>query len=100
MAALLEAGLRIVAHDRGFGDAETLRRHLKSLSLELAPHGTPVNATAPKFLDSETYFPRARFIPDPAGREFVARSVPIGRLARPEALGEVNRFPATLAAAS
>ena len=41
---------------------------VKSLSLELAPHGIPVNAIAPNYLYSETYFPRARFIDDPAGR--------------------------------
>ncbi len=32
---------------------------VKSLSLELAPDGIPVNAIAPNFLYSETYFPRA-----------------------------------------
>lgn len=69
---------------------------VKSLSLELAPHSIPVNAIAPNFLYSETYYPRARFIDDPAGREFVARNVPVGRLAQPEEIGEVIRFLATL----
>lgn len=69
---------------------------VKSLSLELAPHGIPVNAIAPNFLYSETYYPRARFIDDPAGREFVRRSVPMGRLGQPEEVGEVVRFLATM----
>ncbi|NJO07676.1 MAG: short-chain dehydrogenase, partial [Chloroflexaceae bacterium] len=43
---------------------------MKSLSLNLAPHGIPVNAIAPNYLYRETYFPRARFIDDPAGQAF------------------------------
>jgi 3-oxoacyl-[acyl-carrier protein] reductase len=69
---------------------------MKSLSLELAPHDIPVNAIAPNFLYSETYFPRARFIDDPAGRAFVEQVVPVGRLARPEEIGELVRYLATM----
>lgn len=67
----------------------------RSLAIELAPHGIPVNAIAPNFLASETYYPRARFVDDPAGADYVRRTVPAGRLARPEEIGELIRFLAT-----
>ena len=67
----------------------------RSLAIELAPHGIPVNAIAPNFLASETYYPRARFVDDPAGADFVRRTVPAGRLGRPEEVGELIRFLAT-----
>ena len=69
---------------------------MRSLSLELAPHGIPVNAIAPNFLYSETYFPRARFIDDAAGRAFIEQVVPVGRLGRPEEIGELVRYLATM----
>lgn len=68
---------------------------VKSLSLELAPHGIPVNAIAPNYLYSETYYPRAVFVDDPRGRAFIEQVVPVGRLARPEEIGELVRFLAT-----
>lgn len=67
----------------------------RSLAIELAPLGIPVNAIAPNFLASETYYPRARFVDDPAGADYVRRTVPAGRLARPEEIGELIRFLAT-----
>lgn len=69
---------------------------VKSLSLELAPHGIPVNAIAPNYLYSETYFPRARFIDDPAGRAYIQSVVPAGRLAEPAEIGELIRYLATM----
>jgi 3-oxoacyl-[acyl-carrier protein] reductase len=69
---------------------------VKSLSLELAPHGIPVNAIAPNYLYSETYYPRARFVDDAAGRAYIERVVPAGRLARPEEIGELIRYLATM----
>lgn len=69
---------------------------VKSLSLELAPHGIPVNAIAPNYLYSETYFPRARFVDDPAGRAFIQQVVPVGRLAEPAEIGELIRYLATM----
>ena len=69
---------------------------VKSLSLELAPHQVPVNAIAPNFLYSETYFPRARFLDDALGRQYVAESVPIGRLGQPEEIGELIAYLATM----
>lgn len=67
----------------------------RSLAIELAPHGIPVNAIAPNFLASETYYPRARFVDDPTGADYVRRTVPAGRLGRPEEIGELIRFLAT-----
>ena len=69
---------------------------VKSLSLELAPHGIPVNAIAPNYLYSETYYPRARFVDDPAGRAYVQHVVPAGRLARPEEIGELVSYLAIM----
>lgn len=69
---------------------------VRSLSLELAPHGVPINAIAPNFLYSETYYPRARFVDDPAGRAYVQSTVPAGRLAQPEEIGELIRYLATM----
>jgi NAD(P)-dependent dehydrogenase (short-subunit alcohol dehydrogenase family) len=67
----------------------------RSLAIELAPFGIPVNAIAPNFLASETYYPHARFVDDPAGADYVRRTVPAGRLGRPEEIGELIRFLAT-----
>jgi len=69
---------------------------VKSLSIELAPHGIPVNAIAPNYLASETYYPRARFVDDPAGRAYIERTVPAGRLARPEEIGELIGYLVTM----
>ncbi|MBL8415230.1 MAG: SDR family oxidoreductase [Propionivibrio sp.] len=69
---------------------------VKSLSLELAPHGIPVNAIAPNYLYSETYFPRAKFVDDATGRAYIQGVVPVGRLARPEEIGELIHYLATM----
>jgi NAD(P)-dependent dehydrogenase (short-subunit alcohol dehydrogenase family) len=68
---------------------------VKSLSVELAPLGIPVNSVAPNFLYSEAYYPRAVFVESKAGRDFVSANVPAGRLADPAEIGEVIRFLAT-----
>jgi NAD(P)-dependent dehydrogenase (short-subunit alcohol dehydrogenase family) len=68
---------------------------VKSLAIDLAPHGITLNAVAPNFLYSEAYYPKAFFIETEAGRDYVRRSVPVGRLAAPEEIGEVIRFLAT-----
>ena len=39
---------------------------------------------------------RARFIDDPAGRAYVQSTVPAGRLARPEEIGELIRYLASM----
>lgn len=64
----------------------------KALANELAPHGVRVNAVAPNFLYSETYYPRAKWIDDPAGAARVREMVPLGRLGRPEEIGELIAF--------
>lgn len=69
---------------------------VKSLSLELAPHGVPVNAVAPNYLYSETYYPRARFVDDAVGRAYIKRTVPVGRLAEPAEIGELVAYLATM----
>ena len=69
---------------------------VRSLSIELAPHGIPVNAIAPNYLYSETYYPRSRFVDDAAGRAYVAQVVPAGRLGKPEEIGELIRYLATM----
>jgi len=68
---------------------------VRSLSVELAPFGIPVNAVAPNFLYSEAYFPRAVFLDSEAGQSFVQQVVPAGRLGEPAEVGEVIRFLAT-----
>lgn len=69
---------------------------VKSLSIELAPFGIPVNAIAPNYLYSEAYFPKAKFIDDPVGREFIREVVPAGRLGEPEEIGELVSYLANM----
>nr|MDJ0831307.1 SDR family oxidoreductase [Desulfobacterales bacterium] len=69
---------------------------VKSLSLDLAPFGIPVNAIAPNYLYSEAYFPMAKFIDDPVGREFIRDVVPAGRLGEPEEIGELVSYLANM----
>ncbi|WP_109478221.1 SDR family oxidoreductase [Paraburkholderia sp. C35] len=68
---------------------------VRSFSIELAPLNIAVNAVAPNFLYSEAYYPRAIFIDDPMGREYVKASVPAGRLGDPEEIGELITFLAS-----
>lgn len=69
---------------------------VKSLSLELAPFGIPVNAIAPNYLYSEAYFPNAKFIENPVGRDFIKEVVPAGRLGEPEEIGELVSYLANM----
>lgn len=54
-----------------------------SLARELAPFGIQVNAIAPNFVESPTYFP-PQLLADPAALKKITGNVPLGRLARPE----------------
>lgn len=69
---------------------------VKSLSIELAPFGIPVNAVAPNYLYSEAYFPKAKFIDDPVGKAFIRDVVPAGRLGEPEEIGELISYLANM----
>lgn len=69
---------------------------VKSLSLDLAPYGIPVNAIAPNYLYSEAYFPKAKFIDNPIGRDFIREVVPAGRLGDPEEIGELIAYLANM----
>jgi NAD(P)-dependent dehydrogenase (short-subunit alcohol dehydrogenase family) len=55
-----------------------------------------VNAIAPNYLYSETYYPKARFVDDAAGRAYVEQVVPAGRLGQPEEIGELIVYLATM----
>jgi 3-oxoacyl-[acyl-carrier protein] reductase len=68
---------------------------VRSLAVEFAADDIAINAIAPNFLYSEAYYPRAVFIDDPRGRDYVKATVPIQRLARPDEIGEVILFLAT-----
>ena len=54
---------------------------VKGLSTELAPHRIYVNCVAPGWVDTEMAAPALR---DPATRERVMRTIPLGRVASPE----------------
>lgn len=69
---------------------------VKSLSIELAPFGIPVNAIAPNYLYSEAYFPKAKFIDNPVGKNFIREVVPAGRLGEPEEIGELISYLANM----
>lgn len=69
---------------------------VKSLSIELAPYGIPVNAIAPNYLYSEAYFPKAKFIDNPIGKEFIREVVPAGRLGEPKEIGELISYLANM----
>jgi NAD(P)-dependent dehydrogenase (short-subunit alcohol dehydrogenase family) len=60
-----------------------------ALAREVASSGIQVNVVAPNYLYSEMYYPRARFIDDPSGPEQIAEVVPMGRLGKPDEIGEL-----------
>jgi len=68
---------------------------VRSLAIDLAPQGIPVNAVAPNYLYSEAYYPHATFVDAPSGRAYVEAVVPVGRLGRQDEIGEVIAFLAT-----
>jgi len=83
----------------GFAVATSIRAattaFAMALAREAAPYGVQVNVVAPNYLYSEAYYPRARFIDDPAGRAEIAARVPLGRLGKPEEIGELIAFLAS-----
>lgn len=66
---------------------------IKTLSLELASDGISVNAIAPNFIQTETYYPKSLLADPIKGPKLLAR-VPMGRLGRAE---EVAALVATFA---
>jgi NAD(P)-dependent dehydrogenase (short-subunit alcohol dehydrogenase family) len=90
---------RYLQPEPGFAVATSIRAatttFAQALAREVAPHAIQVNVVAPNYLYSEAYYPRARFIDDPAGREQIAAKVPLGRLGKPEEIGELIAFLAS-----
>ncbi|HVO30167.1 MAG TPA: SDR family oxidoreductase, partial [bacterium] len=60
----------------------------RSLSLELAPHGVLVNAVAPGYVETDM----TRKNNSPAEIAAIEKSIPLGRLAKPEEIAEVVAF--------
>lgn len=67
---------------------------VKSLALELGPHNIQVNAVAPNFMESETYFPK-RLMDDPAASKKILGNIPLGRLGRPQEAGALIAYLAS-----
>jgi NAD(P)-dependent dehydrogenase (short-subunit alcohol dehydrogenase family) len=86
-------------HEPGFAVATSIRSATTSfataLAREVAPFNIQVNVVAPNYLYSEAYYPRAKFIDDPAGRSEIAAKVPMGRLGQPQEIGELVAFLAS-----
>lgn len=87
---------RYLQPEPGFAVATSVRAATTAFALalarEAAPAGIQVNVVAPNYLYSEAYYPRARFVDDPEGRAMIAAKVPLGRLGRPEEVGELIGF--------
>lgn len=90
---------RYLQPEPGFSVATAVRAgttaFAMALAKEAAPFGIQVNVVAPNYLYSEAYYPRARFIDDPAGRREIASKVPMGGLGEPQEIGELIEFLAS-----
>jgi len=62
-----------------------------TLSKELARHGISVNALAPNFVESPTYFPPS-LMADPKTRDKILSNIPLRRLGRPEEVAAAIAF--------
>lgn len=90
---------RYLQPEPGFAVATSIRAATTAFALalarEAAAYGIQVNVVAPNYLYSEAYYPRAHFVDDPAGRAQIAAKVPLGRLGKPEEIGEIISFLAS-----
>ena len=59
-----------------------------SLAKELAPFNIQVNAIAPNFVESPTYFPQ-NLLSDPEALRKITRNIPLGRLAKAEEIAPI-----------
>lgn len=64
---------------------------VRSMALELGPHNITINAMAPNYVESPTYFPD-ELLNDPKTYEKITSRIPLRRLAKPEEAGEVVAF--------
>lgn len=67
---------------------------VKSLARELARDQILVNAIAPNFVESPTYFPED-LLADAASRDKILKNIPLGRLGKPEEVAELVAFLAS-----
>tara|TARA_Y100001970_G_scaffold294373_1_gene452206 strand:- start:114828 stop:115565 length:738 start_codon:yes stop_codon:yes gene_type:complete len=79
----------VYATARGAANALT-----RSLSRELAPYNINVNAIAPNYIESPSYFP-SEIMEDDKKREKILRNIPLGRLGKPEEVGKIVSFLAS-----
>ncbi|MCR9222241.1 MAG: SDR family oxidoreductase [Alphaproteobacteria bacterium] len=67
---------------------------VKSLARELARDQILVNAIAPNFVESPTYFPED-LLADAASRDKILKNIPLGRLGKPEEVAQLVAFLAS-----
>lgn len=67
---------------------------VRSLALELGPSGISVNALAPNFVESPTYFPQ-QLLDNPEHYKKITSRIPLRRLAKPEEAGKTIAFLAS-----
>jgi len=64
---------------------------IRTLALELGPHAITINALAPNFVKSPTYFPE-ELISNPDILARITKNIPVKRLAEPAEAGETIAF--------
>lgn len=93
---LFVTSARYLQPEPGFAVATSIRAGTTAFALALAREAAPfniqVNVLAPNYLYSEAYYPREKFIDNPAGSKIIADKVPMGRLGTPEEVGELSVF--------